>query len=87
MLFLFHILAFLSLVLKDNCLCFNMVGFYHLEGGVRCRAAEGSIIGKHPGAAVFSVGKIFLFFNGFEKFMTQEQISSVGKKYQHFQFF
>ena len=30
-------------------------GLALLEGGVRCRAAEGSSVGKHPGAAVFSV--------------------------------
>ena len=29
-----------------------------LEGGVRCRAAEGSSVGEHAGAAVISVGKI-----------------------------
>ena len=64
--FLFHIfvsfLSMVSITLKDSCFCFDMVGFYHLEGGVRCRAAEGSIIGKHPGAAVFSVGKKYQHF-------------------------
>ena len=60
--FLISFLSMISITLKDSCFCFDMVGFYHLEGGVRCRAAEGSIIGKHPGAAVFSVGKKYQHF-------------------------
>ena len=54
-----------------------MVGFSHLERGVRCRAAEGSSVGEHPGAAVISVGKVV-----FQFYHVQKKIFSLGNSHQ-----
>ena len=51
-----------------------MVGFSHLERGVRCRAAEGSSVGEHPGAAVISVGKV-VFQSRLKFYYVQRKIS------------
>ena len=59
----------------------NMVGFSHLERGVRCRAAEGSSVGEHPGAAVISVGKV-VFQSKFKFYHVQRKILSLGNNLQ-----
>ena len=58
-----------------------MVYINHLEGGVRCRAAEGSSVGEHAGAAVISVGKV-VFQSKLKFYHVQKKIFSLGNSHQ-----